>query len=97
MKGIVLVVRITLVKPNVIQTLDGMDIIIQLKVQNHGNTFEAASTTTLHELSFQMLQKTTKSLEKSYIALWKPDPKSMTKTCERHHFRSIASCHAKKK
>ena len=87
MKGIVLVVRITLVKPNVIQTLDGIDIIIQLKAQNHGNTFEAASTTTLHGLPFQMLQKTTKNLEKSYIALGKPDPKFMKKTCERDHFR----------
>ena len=37
--------------------LDGMNIIIQLKVQNHQNTCEATSTTILHGLSFQMLQK----------------------------------------
>ena len=38
------------------QKLDGMNI-IQLKVQNHRNTFEATSTTVLNRLSFQMLQK----------------------------------------
>ena len=37
--------------------LDGMNIIIQLKVQNHQNTCEATSTTILHGLSLQMLQK----------------------------------------
>ena len=36
--------------------LDGMNIISHLKAQNHQNTFEAASTTILHGLSFQMLQ-----------------------------------------
>ena len=56
-KAIVLVVHITLVKPNVIQRLDGMNIIIQLKVQNHHNTFKATSTTILYGVSFQMLQK----------------------------------------
>ena len=56
-KEFVLVVHVTLVKPNVMQKLDGMNIIIQLKVQNHQNTFEATLTTVLHELSFQMLQK----------------------------------------
>ena len=48
----------------------------QLKAQNHQNTFEATSTTILHDLSFQMLQKnakTKKNLEASYIALWKPN------------------------
>ena len=54
---IVLVVHVTLVKPNVMQKLDGMNIIIQLKVQNHQNNFEATSTTILHGPSFQMLQK----------------------------------------
>ena len=48
--------HITLVKPNVMQMLDGMNIIIQLKVQNHQNN-EATSTTILHGPSFQMLQK----------------------------------------
>ena len=50
-------VHVALVKPSVMRKVDGMNIIIQLKVQNHQNTFEATSTTILHELSFQMLQK----------------------------------------
>ena len=68
--------HITLVKPNVMQKLDGINIIIQLKVWNHQNTFETTSTTILHGPSFQMLQKnakTRKNLEASYIALWKPN------------------------
>ena len=75
-KEIVLVVHVTSVKPNVMRKLNGMNIIIQLKIQNHQNTFEATSTTILHGLSFQMLQKnakTSKNLEASCIALWKPD------------------------
>ena len=44
-------------QPNVIQKLDGMNMIIQLKVQNHRNTFEATSTTVLDGLSFQMVRK----------------------------------------
>ena len=40
-KGIVLVVHATLVKLNVMQKLDGINIIIQVKVQNHQNTFES--------------------------------------------------------
>ena len=56
-KGFIFVVHVTLVKPNVMQMLDGMNIIIQLKVQNHQNTFEITSTTILHGLSFQMFQK----------------------------------------
>ena len=51
------VVPIALVKPTVIQKLDGMSIIIQLKVQNLRNTFEATPTTVLHGLSFQILNK----------------------------------------
>ena len=69
-------VHVTLVKPNVKRKLDGMNIIIQLKVQNHSNTFEATSATILHGLSFQMLQKMLrpgKTLEASYIALLKSD------------------------
>ena len=54
---IVLVVHVALVKPNKMQKLNEMNIIIQLKVQNHRATFEATSTTILHGLSFQMLQK----------------------------------------
>ena len=49
-------VQVTLAKLKVMQKLDGMSIIIQLKVQNHQNTFET-STTILHGLSFEMLQK----------------------------------------
>ena len=56
-KRIVLVVHVTLVKPNVMQKLDEMNIITQLKVQNHQNTFETTSITILHGLSFLMLQK----------------------------------------
>ena len=56
-KEIVLVVHITLVKSDVMQKLNGMSIIIQLKVQNHQNTFKTTSTTILHGPSFQMLQK----------------------------------------
>ena len=56
-KEIVLVVHVTLVKPNVMQKLDGMNIIIQLKNQNLKDTFEATSTTILLGLSFQILQK----------------------------------------
>ena len=53
-----------------------MNITIQLKVQSHQNTCKATSTTILHGLLFQMLQKnakTRKNLEASYNALWKPD------------------------
>ena len=39
------------------QKLDGMNMMIQLKVQNHQNTFETTLTTVLHGLLFQMLQK----------------------------------------
>ena len=56
-KKIVPMVHVTLVKPNIMQKLDGMNIIIQLKFQNHQSTFESTSTSILHELSFQMLQK----------------------------------------
>ena len=54
---IVPVVRVTLVKLNVMRELDGMNIIILLNVYNHQKTFEATSTTILLGLSFQMLQK----------------------------------------
>ena len=68
-------VHVTLVKPNLTLKLDGMNI-IQLKYQNHRNTFKATSTTVLHVLSFQMLQKNAKTrinLEASHIVPWKPD------------------------
>ena len=49
--------HVTLVKPNVMRKLDGVNIIIQLKVQNHQNALEATATTILHGASFQMLEK----------------------------------------
>ena len=75
-KRIVLVVHVTLVKPNIMQKLDGMNIIIQLKAQNNQNNFEATSATILYELVISNAPKnakTRKNLEASYIALWKPD------------------------
>ena len=78
-KEIVLVVHVTLGKLNVMRKLDGMNIIIQLKVQNHPNTFETTSTTILHGLFYISNApnisdaQTRKNLEASYIALWKPD------------------------
>ena len=50
-------VHVTLVKPSAMQKLDGINIIIQLNVQDHQNTLNAKSSTALHGLSFQMLQK----------------------------------------
>ena len=50
-------VHVTLVKPSIMQRLDGIKAIIQLKVQNHQNTFETILTTVYYWLSFQMLQK----------------------------------------
>ena len=38
-------VHVTLVKTNVMQRLDGMNVIIQLKVQNHESTFKVTATT----------------------------------------------------
>ena len=50
-----------------------MNIIIELKVQNHQNTFDANSTTVLRGLSNAPKNaKTRKNLE-AYIALWKSD------------------------
>ena len=56
-KRITLEVQVRMVKPNAIQKLDGMNIIKQLKAQNHWNTLKATPTTALLGLSFQMLQK----------------------------------------
>ena len=56
-QGIVVMVHVALVKPNVMRKLDGMNIIIQIKVQKHQNIFETTSTTILHGLSFQILRK----------------------------------------
>ena len=56
-KEFILMVHVSLGKPNVMQKLDEINIIIQLKVQNHKNTFDVTSTTVLCGLSFQMLQQ----------------------------------------
>ena len=56
-KEFALLVYVTLVKPNVMQKLDGINIILQLKVQNHQNTFDATSTSVLHGNSFQLFQE----------------------------------------
>ena len=45
----------------VMQKLDGMNIIIQLKSQNHENVFETTSTAVLHGLSVQMLKEMVRS------------------------------------
>lgn len=45
MKGIVFAVQVTLVNSKVMPTLDGINIKIQLRAQNHQNTLEATSTT----------------------------------------------------
>ena len=68
LKKIVLVVYVTLVNLSVMQKII-MKVIIQLKVQNHRNTFETISTTILYGLIFQILQKMPKNrkyLEISY-------------------------------
>ena len=50
-----------------------MNIIIQLRVQNHQSTFETVSTTVLNISNVAENAKGPKNLEASYIALWKPD------------------------
>ena len=68
LKKIVLVVYVTLVNLSVMQKII-MKVIIQLKVQNHRNTFETISTTILYGLIFRILQKIPKNrkyLETSY-------------------------------
>ena len=69
--------HVTLVKPKVMWKLDGINIIVQLKVQNKYDTFEGTSSTILHGWTAisnaPKNAKTRKNLETSYIALWKPD------------------------
>ena len=60
-KGIALLVHVTLVKLSATQKLDGMNMLIQRKAQNHRNIFEEASNTVLNGLSFQMLRKKLRS------------------------------------
>ena len=50
-------VHATLAKTNVMEKLNGMNIVVQLKVQDHQNACEAISTIILHSLSFQIFQK----------------------------------------
>ena len=56
-KEVSLVVHMILIKPKVMQKLDGINIIIQLKVQNHQNNSDATSAVALQVMSFQMLRK----------------------------------------
>ena len=56
-KEVSLVVHMILVKPEVMQRLDGINIIIQLKVQNHQNNSKATSAVALQVMSFQMLRR----------------------------------------
>ena len=60
-KDIVLVVHVTLVKPSAMQKLDGINMLIQRKAQNHRNIFEKTSNSVLNGLSFQMLRKKLRS------------------------------------
>ena len=71
----ILVVHVTLVKPSVMQKLDGMNIIIYLKVENHRNNFKTIAVTNLHGLLFQMPKngKIKRNVKTSHIALWNPD------------------------
>ena len=50
-KGIV--VQVTLVNPNIMQKLDGVNITIQIKLQKHLNTSETISTIVLHDYYFK--------------------------------------------
>ena len=50
-------VHVTLVQTNVMQKFGGINVIIQLKVQNHENTFKVTATTILYHLSCQMTPK----------------------------------------
>ena len=52
-KEIVLVVKVILVKPNVMKNLDG----INIKIQNHQNNSKITSIIVLQRLSLQMPQK----------------------------------------
>ena len=86
-KEFVLVVHVTLEKTKVMQKLHGMNIIIQLKVQNYRNSFQETSATVLHGLSFQTLRKIEASyrsiLDASYIAVWKRSDLNEQKNFER--------------
>ena len=67
-------IHVTLLKPNAMQKLDGINTIIQLKVQNHRNTFKATSATVSHGVISNAPKnaKTRKNIQASCIALWKP-------------------------
>ena len=64
-KEIVLVVHVTLVKSNVMRKLDGMKMIMQLKVRNHQNTFE----TTLITIYIAYLGPSKRSVMKSFVKI----------------------------
>ena len=63
------VIHVTLLKKNMMQKLDGINIITQLIIQNHQNKLE--KTPTISNALKNV--KNTKNLEASNIALWKPD------------------------
>ena len=68
-------VHVTLVKPSVMQNLYGLNKIINLKVQNHQNSFKPTPTYCLTGTVISNVLKnvkTRKNLE-TYAALWKPD------------------------
>ena len=56
-KKIIFVVHPKLQTPKAMQIFDGMNIIIQLKVQSHRNNIETISTTVLHGLLLETLPK----------------------------------------
>ena len=72
-KEIDVVVHVTLVKPNVIQKLGGMNTVIQPKFQNQKNSFKVTATIVLLELSFQEQKSILKGLEASFIAPYEAD------------------------
>ena len=82
LKEIALMVHVALVKPSLVQKLDGLNI-IQLKVQNHWNTFETVSSTVLHGLLFQCSKRQTRKEELReiiYIETWSQRTKELWKT-----------------
>ena len=61
-----------------IQMLDAMNMITQIKIRNHGNTFETTSTTVLQGrtiiLNASKNAKASKNLELSYFPLFLTPP-----------------------
>ena len=74
-KEIVLVVPVTLLKPSLIQKLDGMNKIMQLKFRTIKTPLKQYPPLFHMGYYFKCSKnvRTGKNLEVSYIALWKPD------------------------